>query len=77
MVRESGKSKSMAQMANAECGANYISQIPSEIEMYSTVRLGMEVLRHSGDTITREHLLAAAAMLGQSLFKYSWALGKL
>ncbi|HBI9872166.1 TPA: transposase, partial [Escherichia coli] len=34
----------------------------------STVRLGMEVLRHSGYTITREDLLVAATLLAQNLF---------
>lgn len=29
----------------------------------STVRLGMEVFKHSGDTVTRENLLAAAICL--------------
>ncbi|MEI8633119.1 IS4 family transposase [Vibrio sp. PP-XX7] len=43
----------------------------------STVRLGMEVLRHSGYTITREDLLVAATLLAQNLFKHSYALGKL
>ncbi|NMR95478.1 IS4 family transposase, partial [Vibrio parahaemolyticus] len=43
----------------------------------STVRLGMEVLRHSGYTITREDLLAAATLLAQNLFKHGCALGKL
>ncbi len=32
----------------------------------STVRLGMEVLRHSGYTITREDLLVAATLLAQN-----------
>nr|BAL43367.1 IS10 transposes [Photobacterium damselae subsp. damselae] len=43
----------------------------------STVRLGMEVLRHSGYTITREDLLVAAILLAQNLFKHGCALGKL
>ncbi|MBN3516473.1 IS4 family transposase, partial [Vibrio neptunius] len=43
----------------------------------STVRLGMEVLRHSGYTITREDFLAAATQLAQNLFKHGCALGKL
>jgi hypothetical protein len=43
----------------------------------STVRLGMEVLRHSGYAITREDLLVAATMLAQNLFKHGCALGKL
>ncbi|MBT0502810.1 IS4 family transposase, partial [Morganella morganii subsp. morganii] len=41
----------------------------------STVRLGMEVLRHSGYTITREDLLAT--LLAQNLFTHGYALGKL
>ena len=43
----------------------------------SAVHLGMEVLRHSGYTITREDLLTAAATLGQSLLKHGCALGHL
>ncbi|MCL8145683.1 IS4 family transposase [Enterobacter hormaechei] len=43
----------------------------------STVRLGMEVLRHSGYTITREDLLVAATLLAQNLFTHGYALGKL
>ena len=43
----------------------------------STVRLGMEVLRHSGYTITREDLLVAAILLAQNLFTHGYALGKL
>ncbi|HGV3216098.1 TPA: IS4-like element ISVsa5 family transposase, partial [Escherichia coli] len=43
----------------------------------STVRLGMEVLRHSGYTITREDLLVAAPLLAQNLFTHGYALGKL
>lgn len=42
----------------------------------STVRLGMEVLRHSGYRIAREDLLAATNLLAQNLFKYGCALGK-
>ncbi len=41
----------------------------------STVRLGMEVLRHSGYTITREDLLVAATLLAQNLFTHGYALG--
>ncbi|MFK5749679.1 hypothetical protein ODR82_23965, partial [Escherichia coli] len=37
----------------------------------------MEVLRHSGYTITREDLLVAAILLAQNLFKHGCALGKL
>ncbi|MCV3089886.1 hypothetical protein OHF35_00740, partial [Escherichia coli] len=40
-------------------------------------RLGMEVLRHSGYTITREDLLVAATLLAQNLFTHGYALGKL
>ena len=43
----------------------------------STVRLGMEVLRHSGYTITREDLLVAATLLAQNLFTHGYALGKI
>ncbi|RCY75394.1 IS4 family transposase, partial [Escherichia coli] len=43
----------------------------------STVRLGMEVLRHSGYTITREDSLVAATLLTQNLFTHGYALGKL
>ncbi|MWG11000.1 IS4 family transposase, partial [Escherichia coli] len=43
----------------------------------STVRLGMEVLRHSGYTITREDSLVAATLLTQNLFTYGYVLGKL
>ncbi|MCY0741933.1 IS4-like element ISVsa5 family transposase [Escherichia coli] len=43
----------------------------------STVRLGMEVLLHSGYTITREDLLVAATLLAQNLFTHGYALGKL
>ncbi|RSF67685.1 hypothetical protein EGS97_28510 [Klebsiella pneumoniae] len=39
--------------------------------------LGMEVLRHSGYTITREDLLVAATLLAQNLFTHGYALGKL
>ncbi|MEM8303069.1 IS4 family transposase, partial [Morganella morganii] len=42
-----------------------------------TVRLGLEVLRHSGYTITREDLLVAATLLAQNLFTHGYALGKL
>ncbi|TZF01948.1 IS4 family transposase, partial [Salmonella enterica subsp. enterica serovar Typhimurium] len=45
--------------------------------LLSTVRLGMEVLRHSGYTITREDLLVAATLLAQNLFTHGYALGKL
>ncbi|MEZ9923750.1 transposase, partial [Vibrio breoganii] len=45
--------------------------------VFSTVRLGMEVLRHSGYTITREDLLAAATILAQNSFRYGCTLGKL
>ncbi|MEE9642359.1 hypothetical protein PQ616_23320, partial [Escherichia coli] len=41
------------------------------------VRLGMEVLRHSGYTITREDSLVAATLLTQNLFTHGYALGKL
>ncbi|MDI7244279.1 hypothetical protein QML58_12730, partial [Providencia rettgeri] len=37
----------------------------------------MEVLRHSGYTITREDLLVAATLLAQNLFTHGYALGKL
>ncbi|WP_249538329.1 hypothetical protein, partial [Escherichia coli] len=40
-------------------------------------RLGMEVLRHSGYTITREDSLVAATLLTQNLFTHGYALGKL
>ncbi|MGS2185757.1 IS4 family transposase [Escherichia coli] len=43
----------------------------------STVRLGMEVLRHSGYTITREDSLVAATLLTQNLFTHGYVLGKL
>ncbi|TMV83422.1 IS4 family transposase, partial [Salmonella enterica subsp. enterica serovar Typhimurium] len=43
----------------------------------STVRLVIEVLRHSGYTITREDLLVAATLLAQNLFTHGYALGKL
>ncbi|MEZ9950783.1 IS4 family transposase, partial [Vibrio breoganii] len=45
--------------------------------VFSTVRLGMEVLRHSGYTITREDLLAVATILAQNSFRYGCTLGKL
>ncbi|EPA8679912.1 hypothetical protein ACQ7UT_005040, partial [Escherichia coli] len=41
------------------------------------VRLGMEVLRHSGYTITREDSLVAATLLTQNLFTHGYVLGKL
>ncbi|OZH85542.1 hypothetical protein CE497_25600, partial [Salmonella enterica subsp. enterica serovar Typhimurium] len=43
----------------------------------AAVRLGMEVLRDSGYTITREDLLVAAALLSQILFTPGYGLGKL
>ncbi|HHL8697944.1 TPA: IS4 family transposase, partial [Escherichia coli] len=43
----------------------------------STVRLGMEVLRHSGYTITREDSLVTATLLTQNLFTHGYVLGKL
>ncbi|MCG3761228.1 IS4 family transposase, partial [Vibrio cincinnatiensis] len=49
----------------------------SNRNVLSTVRLGMEVLRHSGYAITRKDLLVAATILAQNLFKYGCALGKL
>ncbi|WP_367971687.1 hypothetical protein RJD38_21260 (plasmid) [Vibrio scophthalmi] len=41
------------------------------------MRGSLRVLRHSGYTITREDLLAAATLLAQNLFKHGCALGKL
>ncbi|HGB9924413.1 TPA: hypothetical protein ACIYY7_004941, partial [Escherichia coli] len=38
---------------------------------------GMEVLRHSGYTITREDSLVAATLLTQNLFTHGYVLGKL
>ncbi|MGG6394252.1 hypothetical protein ACQ5T0_07255, partial [Vibrio cholerae] len=54
-----------------------VNGIVANWNVLSTVRLGMKVLWHSGYTTTRENLLAAVTMLGQSIFKHSWALGKL
>ena len=43
----------------------------------STVRLGLEVLRHSGYAIKREDMLISATVLAQDLLKHGCALGKL
>ncbi|MEF4314761.1 hypothetical protein U9911_23225, partial [Escherichia coli] len=55
-----------------------LSRKPGAVQnVLSTVRLGMEVLRHSGYTITREDSLVAATLLTQNLFTHGYVLGKL
>ena len=52
-------------MLRNKVGTNFRANTVRNRNVLSTVRLGMEVLRHSGYTITREDSLVAATLLTQ------------
>lgn len=64
--------------AQKQCGDKHFqANTVKNRNVLSIVSLGIEVLRHSDYTITREDLLVAAILLAQNTFKHGCALGKL